>query len=105
MDLAVTIHAILTDDKATTFRRVAFKTKIVPDVLAALATNLLVALLAQLRALPCEQCGMVRAVCTVAQAAVLGHGVVLPEKGTAFFRVTLVTVLVECQLDELVGAR
>ena len=78
MDLAMTIHAILTDDKATTFRRVAFKAEIVADVLAALGTNLLVALLAKLRALPCEQCGMVRAVCAVAQAAVLGHGVVLP---------------------------
>ena len=62
------------------------------------AGNPAMTLLAQLRALAVEQCGMVRTMHVVAQGTILRDREVFPQKGPALLCMTGVAVLVHCQL-------
>ena len=70
------------------------------DMTAAIRFNLCVALLTKLRSLFGQQEAVIRPVGAVAQAAILGGRIMLPEKGTTLFGVTIVAVVVQAQLLE-----
>ncbi len=65
---------------------------------AAIRADFCMALLAELRTLLGQQKAVIRSVGAVAQAAVLGNRVMLPEKWTALFSMTIVAVVIQAQL-------
>ena len=96
--MAVAIHAIQPHDELAMIRRATLEDVGLAHMPASLGPDILVALLAQLRTLPGEQGGVIRSVYAMTQAAVLGHGIMLPEKRAALLCVALVAVLVDTQL-------
>ena len=96
--MAVAIHAIQPHDELAMIRRATLEDVCLAHMPASLGPDILVALLAQLRALLGEQGGMIRAVYPMTQTAVFGHGIVFPEKRAALLCVAQVAILVDTQL-------
>ena len=65
---------------------------------AATATLRSMALLAQLRARFVQQCLVIGTMHAVAECAVFGGGIVLPQERAAFFSMTAVTVFINSEL-------
>ncbi len=70
----------------------------------AIRADLGMTLLTELRTLLCQQEGMIRPMGAVAQAAIFGDGIMLPEVRAAFLRMTFVAVVIEAHLFQHEGA-
>ena len=100
MYLTVAVSAIHANDEAVTLVVGVVKIEKATRVRTATPADICVALLTQLRTLFGQQGGVVRPVYTVAQRAVFGDRVVLPEKRTTLFRMTDETVVIDAHLTQ-----
>ena len=97
MHLGMTIHAALPHDETRARRISTIKIQQATHMTTALGANILVALLAQLRALTIEQRGVIRAMGFMTQAAVLGDRVMFPQEGTALVCMAAKTGVVDTE--------